>query len=255
MNASANDLAAYQRPRSPGRAWLWLALACITAGLLLWPGLEQYGRALGQFGPTAAQAAGRPWFGAAWLSLCAFGLLYLLWPRPGTPPALRLSQAGLSLADRRGNLHNYTWEQIEGLFFGQEAYRLFVWRTRPASLGRLQIEGRAVNLADYVAPADLPQAVDQMKELLYPALLPELQRRFASGEKLNFGALHLDRQALYIHQQRLPWNQIEQIDVQEGRMWIKPARQTRLFVAVVDIMNLELLLSLANVALDSLAPN
>ena len=254
-----NPTITYERLLPGSRSWLWLFAGALLSRGLFWTGSRQAAAALAAFGPTAASAAGRPWYGAGLLVLCAAGLLYLLIQKDAASATLEIAPQGLRLQFPGKPVHDIPWAEIEGLAFGQEVYRWWFSSGRLRGRARLWAgkdrmpfgQRPSLSLDQYVADEDLPQAVQQLKEHLYPQLAGQMSARFRAGETLDCGALRFNRQVLNIQNKALPWNQIEQIDVKEGTLFVKTRSQKLLHSPVSKIFNLEILLSLAALAVES----
>lgn len=232
------------RSRGIGRGEL---LAVVLPGLLLAGGLAAWGvfrayLAYPRFGPAAALAWSRPWLVAA-LAILAALLIGLV---------LRLFNGGHAITLHRGGLRFFRFgrprrdlyfTEISGICtaIDQDRFLGQVMRTRWKTT-LLPAAGPPLALSP--ALRNLPALVGEIKERIYPRLLPVYQASLQGGQMVRFGPLGLTRQGLQLKHRTWTWDDIRLIDLKNGHLVIELAHGRQAPIQTARIPNLELLLHL-----------
>lgn len=231
--------------RRQARRGAWLALYVVGTlfilavfGYGLWRRYYGYTR----FGATAAEIWSRPW-----LTLSAIGgsalILLLLRQLRREKAFIALHENGIRIRVPPADNHSLRWEDIESLISGSVRGHLLGLRLtardhliiHPRHGPPLSIDDRFANLSDLSS---------EIKARFYGYLRPNLSYRLENDHWIPFGPLSLHRKALRVHDQRIPWERVALVTIQDGSLVIelKTGRDLRLPAAKVP--NLELFIQL-----------
>ena len=201
--------------------------------------------AYARFGPAAAPAWGQNWLLAASV-LAGFTLLLGLW-------VLGTIRLGVTIQTTGLIIHGWVrsrfipWGEIAGISYSQEHVTwLPVWRYSWAYLWLNQ--GPRISLGDLISSDDLPECVTRMKAEIYTRL--ETTSRFAlrTGKGVGFGLLRLQQTGLGIPEwgrlRFLTWQQIEHIEVDQGRLFLNLTAGKKRSFPIGKIPNFEIFLAL-----------
>ncbi len=89
---------------------------------------------------------------------------------------------------------------------------------------------------------NLPRLAWRLQRALYADRLPAFRQQWASGGNLAFGALQVNRHGLIVRGRTIPWQQISQIGLQNGRLVIELKTDKPLTLPVHRLHNPALLL-------------
>ena len=78
-------------------------------------------------------------------------------------------------------------------------------------------DGRKVVLRNF---GSLQELGNQIQMAVSEALLPQYEQALESGQRLSFGKLSLDKEALYHRQKAVPWSEIRSIKIAKGMIQI-----------------------------------
>lgn len=221
------------------RLWPGLLLTLTLLSIGLWQGYYGYTR----YGLVAGERWSRPWFLAAGMAL-ALVVVWGLIRRRRTRWLVALHQKGIRyrLAGRKGVLR---WSAIAGL--GTRTTREHLFGITLSTCNQLIIfpnVGSPLRLDDRIQ--DLPSLTQALKAQFYPYLAPLLKQELQGGHWLYFGPLAMHKQGLRLGKQVIPWDQIQQVEVLNGRLVITTTTGRPRRLRASDITNLELLLTLIN---------
>lgn len=236
--------------RRPGSALGWLVPGGLLVLTPLAYGLYQANSAYTQYGPAAADRWSRPWFIFSLGALVVFILLALRWVRSFNRSAA-VHQAGLQLALPATTA--FRWEQIAGIAaeMVQERFLGRGLRTR-CHATIFPVTGKPLRL---VGLQDLPALVAEVKDHLYPALLPAMQEGFDAGQWLHFGPVAVHRSGMKIRARLYAWPAIQGLNVRSGYLMVEFVDRPKLRLPVASIPNPELLFRIiAGIDLNPISP-
>jgi hypothetical protein len=244
--------------RYPARPLGWgelLALACLGSLGVLAPlgyGLWQTQVIQASHGLVAAQVASRIWYILALLALVCFGWLVIV--RLAAQRAfVAVHENGLALRKSWGALSRWRWSAISGLASEHSEHYFLGLRlgTRYRAV-LVPTTGKPVRLPDGLA--NYPELISQLKAILYPRLLPDLEANLQAGQSLYFGPLAISCQGLSHRAQRWTWAEVQHFDIQNGLLEINTRPERKLRFPTSQIPNLELLLQLVSQCAPTRAP-
>jgi hypothetical protein len=214
-------------------------------GLLLPLGFVAYGlwrQYLGyaRFGTAPGESWGRPWFLLAALSLIPL-ILYMLRHLRRQRSGVSFNQNGLRLLGLPGGPQHLFWTQIAGIAANHQRFHLFgLTLSEQHSALIFPTQGRAISLPGSLQ--DLPDLIEQVKQRVYPLLLPELKGRLQVGQWLHFGPVRLNKSQIYLKNRDFPWQQVKDIRVAGGTLQVQSEQNRQIRIACSRIPNLDLLL-------------
>lgn len=235
------------------------ALTLILPGGLavLLPLFYGYGRArygAEHFGVVAAEHWSRPWYILASIACGVFLLVAIIRIRDSRKSiAVHTGGLRLNLAKKQSLL----WEQIAGVSTESVRYEFLGIILEPRIRGVIYPNtGKPIRLTNAIQ--ELPELLSVLKAKLYPRLYPDLQANLKSGQWLHFGPLaiqskgikHLNR-GLLKQDQSIPWSQVKHVDVNSGFLVVELSDQPRLKLPVSQIPNIELLIQLIQLGVNS----
>lgn len=169
---------------------------------------------------------------------------------------------------RRGEVDSFPWPEVERVTLkvrraagpefarGADGGPLACWLPVDVPAFKLWDAGLTVTRADGTA-AQLGPALtnydllaEQVQRRTFEALWPALRARFLDGERLEFGPLEADHTGLRHEGKKLPWRELKELTVAQGKL---SAKQTGKWlpwalVEVSDVPNPHLLFALAEEA-------
>ncbi len=239
---SLGRVIATYRYRRTTRLWRWvypgLAVVAVVAPFL--HAIQRYNYGYTNHGESAAVAWSRPWFILAGFALLT-ALLSLAVRLRLAQRFIAIHQHGITLA--LSHKQAYRWEQLSGLVTEIRQPRLFGLSLQP--------KYRAVLIPNLGAPIRLSTALENLPDLLtrikanlYPHILPDLKEQFIAGKWVYFGPIAIQRNYLRLRQRQIPWNQINQIRIDQGYLVIELHDLPRQRLAIGKIPNWEILLEL-----------
>ena len=195
-------------------------------------------------GLVAAQAASRNWYILALLALVCFSLLVIV-RLAAQRGFVAVHKNGLVLRKSWGALKRWRWSAISGLSSEHsEQYFLGLRLSTRYRAALIPTTGKPVRLSDGLA--SYPELISQLKAILYPRLLPDLQANLQAGQSLYFGPLAISCQGLSHGAQRWTWADLQHLDIQNGLLEINTRPERILRIPTNQIPNLELLLQLVS---------
>lgn len=200
------------------------------------------------YGPSAAQVWGWPWF-----ALSAVALIPLLWFAlrrvESAHRVVRVYQNGLLIRETRGRNRRLLWSEISGIAGVKSKYRFL-----GISLGERY---QATLYPGVGKPIKFNPGLPHLEELcarikgkIYPRLLPELRAMRQDHKDLYFGALTLCPQGVRLRDKALRWDKIKTITVHKGRLVLELNNQRTPKIPVGGIPNIELFIQLIQEGVD-----
>jgi len=205
-------------------------------------GLKRYLYARANYGPVAATTWSSPWFGLAAIALIPLILLALQRVRRSHRIAT-LHKEGIMIRWTGGQFHNMRWEDIEALISDtvENKFLGIPLKTRQR-LTILSHSGEKVHIDDRIP--NLSELTERIKAKIYPRLLPYLRAALQKGDLLYFGPVILQKQAIKLREQGIPWDQVARLSVVSGKLVVESKSNRKLRVAVGKIPNVDLLIQL-----------
>lgn len=206
------------------------------------------------YGPVAAQLWSRPWYVLALVALSVF-IVAAIARIQSTRQFVAVHEQGLYLAlNRKAMLR---WGEIAGVSLKSTRYHLLGKQFKENYSGTLYPNtGKSIHLSDAIQ--NLPELLSLLKARLYPRLLPHLQANLESGQWLFFGPLAIQKDGLKLtgtgllsRSQSIAWTQVAHIDVSSGYLVVELSDKTSRKLPVSKIPNIELLLQLIRMGVNS----
>jgi hypothetical protein len=238
--------------------WLEALTLMLPGGLaVLLPLFYGYGRArfgTERFGVVAAEQWSRPWYLLACIAFIVFLLVAIIRIRDSSK-YIAVHIGGLRL--NLGNNRSLSWEQIAGVSTETVRYEFLGIKWSPRMRGVIfPSAGKPIRLTNAIQ--DLPELLSILKARLYPRLYPDLQANLHNGQWLHFGPLAIQRKGIkflnhirFKQEQPIPWSQVTHVDVNSGFLVVELSDQPRLKLPVSQIPNIELLIQLIQLGVNS----
>ena len=226
--------------------WRDIILTFIPGGLaVLTPltyGVLRKRYALAYFGPVAADAWSQPWFLLTEIALIAYLGLALSRLKRARQVVLVYKNA-LAIRIYKNKSYLFFWDQIIGLacttvqptFFGRALRARHQIKIFPMGGKPIVLNDRIPNIAELAG---------RIKAKLYPRLLPNLRKSLNDGNPLDFGPITLRKDSLLIQDKIIPWDQINDINVQRGRLIVESGTKRPFKIPAGQIINIEILIQL-----------
>lgn len=205
-----------------------------------------YAQTMRQHGPAAAEQWSQAWFWLAWGALVVFIFLLIL-RLVDLRRFASVHARGIRMRPGILRTHNYRWEQISGIALAmtQDVFLRSRGHTRLQAVLYPNL-GRPIRLDDRLQ--NLAELVSRIKASLYPRMLPDMKANFQAGKWLYFGPLAVQANAIRMHQSKITWEQIEDLQVKDGYLAVSWKEQQEPFrderIPIAEIPNLELLLQI-----------
>ena len=207
------------------------------------------------YGSVAAEHWSRPWFLLAMIaaSVLVFAAISRIL---ASRRYLIAYERGLVL-NLGGKKYTLRWEEIAGVTTETIHKRVLSISLRPNVQGVIYPNiGKPVRLDNSLQ--DLPELLTILKAKLYPRLLPHLQSNFQSGQWLHFGLLAIQDRGIKLLNQRkpklarpIPWSHVAHMNIESGFLVVELSDRPRLKLPVSKIPNIELLLQLIKLGVNS----
>jgi len=204
-------------------------------------GLWLYQNAYTQFGPAAAQSWSRPWFLLATVGLIAFLILFI-YRLIISRRYIRIYKDGLKLHLNSFQTRTLHWQEITGIRVDFSQARFLGVAARPRYASDLLLPKRRLVHLQEGHVQSLPELITQLKDSIYPRLLPVLEGLFQTGEQVDFGPISVQRSAVRVHNQSRPWADLKRVSIQSGLLLVEWGDRTTRRIPISQISNLELLL-------------
>ena len=151
----------------------------------------------------------------------------------------------------------FGWEEIAGVTTETIQNQLLGVILRPHIQGYIYPNiGKPVRLDNTIQ--NLSELLTILKAKLYPRLLPRLQSNLQSGQWLHFGLLAIQHKGIKLlnkhrpnRAQSIPWSQITYVNIESGFIVVELSDRPRLKLPVSKIPNIELLLQLIKMGVNS----
>lgn len=209
--------------------------------ILLAIALARMSRAYTSFGPAAVPAWGQALLTQSVILFIAAVMLlaeYTIRRKYG----LLINKEGLTFYRPFFSEVFIPWISVQGIAFAQDQFGNSKKRESRAVLW-LDAE-QQVSLKRYVHPRDLPGVVTRIKAELYPQLELRYRNTLQGGGYITFGAIALNRYGITLHNHPYTWDQIGKITIDNGQLTVVLRNQRALRQDIIDIPNLEVLISL-----------
>lgn len=232
------------RPLSWSELLRLAALGCLAVFGPLGYGAWQMQVIQAERGIVAAQAASQVWYLLALAGVGVFGLLVIvrLSARRGF---VAVHENGLAVRHAWGSVRRLSWNAISGIASEQNEQYFLGWQVNTRYQATLiPTTGKPVHLPDGLE--GYAELISRLKACLYPRLLTGLETDLEAGKSLYFGPLAISQRGLSYGSQRWRWAEVEYLDIQNGRLEIKPNDQRSLRFSSGQIPNLEILLQLVS---------
>lgn len=206
------------------------------------------------YGPVAADQWSRPWYLLAIIAYLIFafvGISRIMASRR----YFAIYEGGV--AHNLGRKMTFAWEEIAGITTETTQNQFLGILLRPYVQGYIYPNiGEPVRLDNAIQ--NLPELLTILKAKLYPRLLPRLQSNLESGQWLYFGSLAIQQKGIKLlnkhpsnRAQAIPWSQITFVNIESGYMVVELSDRPRLKLPVSKIPNIELLLQLIKMGVNS----
>ena len=161
-----------------------------------------------------------------------------------------LYKEGFILAERSKN-EIVRWEQVSA--FWQSITRPYIngISAKTRYFYRIQTrENRKYTFGDNVS--DIAEMGQKLTREITRTLLPGVIAAYESGETVSFGKFRINKQGISERQKTLPWNRVERIEVETGRILLKKRGQYLNWsnVLVAEIPNALVLVELVGYILE-----
>ena len=240
------------RPLGWGELLGLAGLGCLAVLAPLGSGLWQTQVIQASHGLVAAQSTSREWYVLALVGLVCFGWLVIV--RLAAQRAIvAVHENGLALRKAWGRPRGWRWNAISGL--ANEHSEQYLLGLRLGTRYRAVLvptTGKPVRLPNGLA--SYPELISQLKAILYPRLLPDMEASLQAGQSLYFGPLGISSQGLSNGTQRWTWAEVQHFDIQNGLLEIDTLPERKLRFPAGQIPNLELLLQLVSQCAPAQAP-
>ncbi len=228
------------RPFTRRDFFLWFLPGLILSLGFLAFGLWRQYLGYAKFGTAPGASWGRPWFLLAALSLIPLTLFMLRHVRR-LRRGVSLNQNGLRMVRISPQHPTLLWSQIAGIAANHQRYQLFgLTLSDQYSALIFPTNGKAVRLPGDLQ--DLPDLIDQVKQRVYPLLLPELKSRLQGGQWLHFGPVRFNKTRIFLKNRELSWQQVANIRVAGGNLPVQSENTPGIRIDCSRIPNLDLLL-------------
>jgi hypothetical protein len=192
------------------------------------------------FGPAAAASWGRNWFLVGGI-LVILLLVYSLSRIIKAHTWVEIYSWGLLIQIPPGRKRILPWDDI----FGITSYSI-----------AKSFLGLSKNVKDYLVlhsrrykPIKLhPDLKDisglkkTLKKQVYARIKTKVIHAFGGGEIIPFGGLSISQKNIYLAKQEIPWDFIDGISVQKGKLTISFTEMKQIDIPIRNIYNLELLI-------------
>lgn len=205
-------------------------------------GLKRDLYAQSYYGPVAAEAWSWPWYALATVALIPLLILGIRRIRR-SHRVVEVHKKGLSIRWTGGKQYRFLWENIAAIAFTSNEHN-FLLRPilRRHHLRLYPLVGEAIDIDDHIC--DLPDLAARIKARIYPRLLPNLRAAFEAGDMLHFGPIAIDKNALYVRRQEIPWEQVSRLNVEAGILVVEFQSRRAIKIPAGKIPNIELLIQL-----------
>ena len=206
------------------------------------------------YGPVAADHWSRPWYLLATIAYLIFTFVAISRIR-ASRRYIAVYERGLVLNLGRKNILG--WDEVAGVTTESVRNQFLGISSRPYVQGTIYPNiGKPVRLDNAIQ--NLPELLTILKAKLYPRLLPHLQSNLRSGQWLHFGLLAIQHKGIKLlkkhkpnRAQPIPWSQITHINIESGFLVVELSDRPRLKLPVSQIPNIELLLQLIKMGVNS----
>ena len=215
-----------------------LLIILLFLGYGVWRGYYGYTN----YGSVAAYTWSRPGLllGAGLSFILAIWLFIRRWQ---ADRYIALYENGLRFRIGRQKNVPWRWSEIGGITVRMEKNHFigFPMLTRNQLVISPNI-GDPLRLDDRIQ--DLDQLIPLIKEHFYPYLTKALRAQFFGDHWVHFGPVAIHRQALRIRKKMIPWKQVVNIGVREGKLEIEIVDGRPIRIPTVKIPNLEVCLNI-----------
>ncbi len=207
-------------------------------------GLFRFQFAYAQYGPVAAVSTCFPWFLTSFL-LFLLVLTAVAIRFQHTKSTVSLFHYGISLGLYPFQKHLLPYKDIGGISTDFKFSGIFNSVSSPLVQATLYpLKGKPIRLPTYLQ--HYPDMISQIKASLYPLLLPALYGSFQVNQWVKFGSISIQNQGFRLNNRQIPWNDIKQIQIQNGFLVVTLHNQKMYSVPARQIPNLELLLQMVH---------
>jgi hypothetical protein len=208
----------------------------------LFYGIYLAGRIYSHLGPTPVLPNTLPWFCLAATGWIIFGSL-VVYRYTLSKKYIALYQTGLVINSRVK--HFYPWSQIKAIQSGtKKIYFLYFELKESFQCALILKKGKIIKISKSIN--NLPDLINNIKNIFYPIILPTLHDAFLKDKWLNFGSLKIQKRNLEFQSLKVPWNLVNQITISSGTLVIELSNHKTIQIPVCGIPNLELLLQIIN---------
>ncbi|HJS29361.1 MAG TPA: DUF6585 family protein [Anaerolineales bacterium] len=205
-------------------------------------GLQRGYYGYSRFGLVAAAAWVTPWLAASAVLIIPLGA-WLLYRGMSRSSVLSIHRQGLQARFGRGKEYSITWPSLAGIKYeGVQTFMLFLPQPTVYRLAILPTHGPRLDFEDRFGRLNL--LVEEIKKSYYPVKLPVYRQAVNSGRPVAFGPLQLESGGVNLGDDRIPWSEIEGVDVERGNLIFRIKSRKAARLRAFDVPDLELLLAL-----------
>jgi hypothetical protein len=221
------------------RVFIPLTLAVLTpVGYGLWRTYYGYTH----FGPAAASVWGRTWFLLG--GVCVILLLfYSLRRLKKAHTWIEVYPWGLYLHYPPGRKRVLQWDDIHGITSYSIKKRFL--RVINHTKHYLYLHSQKYSpLLCHPNLNDREGLKKTIKQQVFDRIRPKLHKAISAGQIIPFGNASISKKVLYLKDQEIPWEYVEEISVEKGIFIIKLSPQKKIELPIRKIQNLEILIHL-----------
>ena len=201
------------------------------------------------YGDAQEGLEARDWFLLAALSLLPFALLaFRRFNSAGK--SVFVHENGLRLLNIAGQNRALLWSEIQGVRFGGAHFHLFglpvsdkfALSIQPAGGDEIHIPARIDRL---------PDLVERIKQHIYPLRQQELAKALAQDQRLDFGAVRIDRRHLETQGKTIPWWEVRSLKIESGTLAVETEKLGNIKIPTGEILNIELFMKLVDESIEA----
>lgn len=210
----------------------------VTSGCLY--GLLLASEVFEQHGPMLALFRGLPWiltFSFLFILLGCFIIYSLL----RSAQRLEIYENGIRYRSIFLRQYEYLWSEISGISTSSTRTTIFdqELHTIPSAILYFY-QGKPLNITNRYQK--IPRIIATTKARIYPLIWPRLKSTFRIKGRVEFGKIIVSRDKLYLKKLAIPWETINQLNVDSGYLIVNYDENSSQLFPISDIQNVELFL-------------
>jgi hypothetical protein len=222
---------------------LYLPASMVAVAMLAF-GIWRYYYGYSNFGPVAAVEWSISWYFLAFI-IAFLALLVLLLRLRVSWRRISIYENGIFVRYSPFKKQMISWSNIKGIASSTIREHFFGNHHRDHHKAILINKDAPPIKIDHKVEKNT-ELIGNIKEMLYPKLLPKLKKDLQTGNSLSFGKVKINQKGIKLKRRFIAWEHISSIYLKSGFLVVElhPTGEQRL--PIMDIYNLELLLHFIN---------